>query len=344
MNRMRIQRLQTEQQLPAEEWVALFSTRTPDDCRFAAETAREITRERFGNRIFVRGLIEFSNYCKNDCYYCGIRRSNAKAERYRLDEEQILDCCQCGYQYGFRTFVLQGGEDGVWNPKRLTALVKEIRSRFPDCAITLSAGEFPEEVYRMFREAGADRYLLRHETADPCHYNILHPAEQSWEKRMACLRSLKSLGFQTGCGFMVGSPGQTPEILAEEMTFLHDFQPQMVGIGPFIPHKDTPFAAEKNGSVELTLFLLSLIRIQHPAVLLPATTALETLEPNGRGKGILAGANVIMPNLSPEDVREKYMLYDNKYHTGLQGDIMQSDLQKQLTDIGYTIVIGRGDF
>lgn len=342
-NQKRILRLKQDHALPAEEWHALFSTWTTADREFAAVHAKEIAQKKFGTRIYVRGLIEFSNYCKNDCLYCGIRRSNSCAERYRLTEDTILECCHAGYQYGFRTFVLQSGEDGAFGPKKLIPLLKKIRQNYPDCAITLSAGEYPYETYQAFFDAGATRYLLRHETADPVHYAKLHPADLQWEQRMQCLRDLKKAGFQTGCGFMVGSPYQTVEHLVKEMLFIHDFQPEMVGIGPFIPHKDTPFRNEKSGSVELTLFLLSLLRLQQPDLLLPATTALETLEHQGREKGILAGANVIMPNITPDDVRKKYLLYDNKYNGSLKENILQSSLQQQMQKIGYDIVIDRGD-
>lgn len=343
-NQKRILKLKQDRALAPVEWYALLSGWTSADREFAAVHAREIAQERFGKKIFVRGLIEFSNYCKNDCLYCGIRRSNTCAERYRLSEETILECCHAGYQYGFRTFVLQSGEDGAFGPKKLIPLIQKIRQEFPDCALTLSAGEYPYEIYKAFFDAGATRYLLRHETADAEHYAKLHPAELSWTTRMQCLRDLKKAGFQTGCGFMVGSPFQTTEHLVKEMLFIHDFQPEMVGIGPFIPHKDTPFRDEKAGSVELTLFLLSLLRLQNQNVLLPATTALETLEESGREKGILSGANVIMPNITPEDMRKKYLLYNNKYNGSLKENILQSPLQQQMQKIGYEIVIDRGDF
>lgn len=343
-NQKRILKLKQERFLSPDDWLALFSGWTPDDREFAACHAREVAHTHFGNKIYVRGLIEFSNHCKNDCLYCGIRRSNLCAERYRLTEDTILECCHAGYQYGFRTFVLQSGEDGAFGPKRLIPLLQKIRREFPDCAITLSAGEYPSETYKAFFDAGATRYLLRHETADPVHYAKLHPDGMSWETRMECLRNLKRAGFQTGCGFMVGSPFQTAEHLVKEMLFLHDFQPEMIGIGPFIPHKDTPFRDEKAGNVELTLFLLSLLRLQHPNILLPATTALETLEHKGREKGILSGANVIMPNITPEDMRKKYLLYNNKYNGSLKENILQSPLQQQMQDIGYEIVIDRGDY
>ena len=343
-NQNRILKLKQERFLSPDDWLALFSGWTPDDREFAACHAREVAHTHFGNKIYVRGLIEFSNHCKNDCLYCGIRRSNLCAERYRLTEDTILECCHAGYQYGFRTFVLQSGEDGAFGPRRLIPLLQKIRREFPDCAITLSAGEYPSETYKAFFDAGATRYLLRHETADPVHYAKLHPDGMSWETRMECLRNLKKAGFQTGCGFMVGSPFQSSEQLAKDLKFIEGFRPEMVGIGPFIPHKDTPFAGYPAGSAELTCYLLSVIRIIHPTVLLPATTALGTLGEGGREKGILHGANVIMPNLSPTDVRSKYMLYDNKLSTGAESAQKLNELKEKIKSIGYEIVCDRGDF
>lgn len=343
-NEIRIDRLNEEKRLPHGEWTALLSTWDDSDREYAAGIARGLATARFGHNVFVRGIVEFSNVCRNDCLYCGIRRSNRKTERYRLNEAEIIGCCDAGYEYGFRTFVLQSGEDAAWPPERLAALVRTLKANHPDCAVTLSVGELERADYRMLFDAGADRYLLRHETADPGHYARLHLPGQSWERRMRCLRDLKEIGFQTGCGFMVGSPYQTPGNLAEDMEFITEFQPAMIGIGPFIPHCDTPFADKPAGSVALTLFLLSLCRILHPDVLLPATTALGTMDPTGREQGILAGANVIMPNLSPEQVRAKYMLYNNKTAVDVDTHITTSDLQARLRRIGYTIKVTRGDY
>lgn len=311
-----IDKLYQTQALDKEELIFLIAGRNRETELYARELARQVRERTYGNRVFIRGLIEFTNYCKNDCYYCGIRRSNKKAARYRLTKEDILDCCRQGYELGFRTFVLQGGEDGYFTAERLTELIREIKNGYPDCALTLSVGEKKEEEYRAFREAGADRYLLRHETADPDHYRILHPEPLSLENRKHCLFLLKKLGFQTGAGFMVGSPGQTPETLAEDFLFLKKLDPEMVGIGPFISHGDTPFREQPDGTMEDTLFYLALLRLMLPRVLLPATTALGTIHPSGREKGILSGANVVMPNLSPLSVRKKYMLYDGKISTG----------------------------
>ena len=293
--------------------------------------------------MYIRGLIEFTNYCKNDCYYCGIRKGNHNADRYRLSKEDILNCCAQGYELGFRTFVLQGGEDGWYTDERLADIVASIRSGWPDCAITLSAGERSRESYRILREAGADRYLLRHETYDSRHYGMLHPPALSAEHRRKCLWDLKDLGYQVGTGFMVGSPFQTPENLADDMLFLTELNPQMVGIGPFIPHHDTPFADRKAGTPELTLFMLGLIRLLLPKALLPSTTALGSIIPNGREQGILAGANVVMPNLSPAQFREKYLLYDNKLCTGSEAAESLRDLKARMESIGYHVTVARGD-
>lgn len=306
--------------------------------------AQKTAQKSFGRQIFVRGLIEFTNYCKNDCYYCGIRRSNKNAARYRLTQEEILECCHAGYGLGFRTFVLQGGEDYFYSDDDIAAIVRAIKAQHPDCAVTLSIGERSRETYAMWKKAGANRYLLRHETADCTHYAKLHPAELSAKNRQNCLYTLKELGYQAGAGFMVGSPYQTAENLADDLIFLQKLRPQMIGIGPFIPHHDTPFKDEPAGSVELTLVLLAILRLLFPHVLLPATTALGTLAPGGRLLGIKAGANVIMPNLSPQNVRGKYLLYDNKLHTGAEAAEALNELQREVASIGYRIVSARGDY
>lgn len=339
-----IDKLYQTQALDKEELIFLIAGRNRETELYARELARQVRERTYGNRVFIRGLIEFTNYCKNDCYYCGIRRSNKKAARYRLTKEDILDCCRQGYELGFRTFVLQGGEDGYFTAERLTELIREIKNGYPDCALTLSVGEKKEEEYRAFREAGADRYLLRHETADPDHYRILHPEPLSLENRKHCLFLLKKLGFQTGAGFMVGSPEQTPETLAEDFLFLKKLDPEMVGIGPFISHGDTPFREQPDGTMEDTLFYLALLRLMLPRVLLPATTALGTIHPSGREKGILSGANVVMPNLSPLSVRKKYMLYDGKISTGDEAAEGVKNLKKRMEAIGCQIVTDRGDY
>ena len=307
------------------------------------EEAVRVQNLHYGEKIYTRGLIEFTNYCRNDCRYCGIRRGNLHARRYRLTKEEILDCCARGYVLGFRTFVLQGGEDRWFTDERMADIVRSIRQNHPDCAITLSLGERSYESYRLLKEAGADRSLLRHETANEEHYKKLHPADMSLAVRKLCLYDLKLLGYQVGAGFMVGSPGQTAECLAEDLVFLKELKPHMVGIGPFIPHHDTVFAGEPAGSVEQTLFFLSVIRILLPKVLLPATTALGTLDPEGREKGILAGANVVMPNLSPLKNRKQYDLYDNKISTGEEAAECREDLARRVERIGYHLVEERGD-
>lgn len=306
--------------------------------------AQKTAQKSFGRQIFVRGLIEFTNYCKNDCYYCGIRRSNKNAARYRLTQEEILECCHAGYGLGFRTFVLQGGEDYFYSDEDIAAIVHAIKAQHPDCAVTLSIGERSRKTYALWKQAGADRYLLRHETADCAHYAKLHPAELNAKNRQNCLYTLKELGYQAGAGFMVGSPYQTAENLADDLMFLQKLRPQMIGIGPFIPHHDTPFKGEPAGSVELTLVLLAVLRLLFPHVLLPATTALGTLAPGGRLLGIKAGANVIMPNLSPQNVRGKYLLYDNKLHTGAEAAEALNELQREVASISYRIVSARGDY
>lgn len=337
-------KLEREHILQKSELAEIISGHTPDTDEYLFEKARAVRERVYGRDVYMRGLIEFTNYCKNDCLYCGIRRSAKGAERYRLTEKQILECCEAGYGLGFRTFVLQGGEDGFYSDDKIVNIVTKIKEKFPDCAVTLSIGEKPRESYEKFRKAGADRYLLRHETANSEHYRKLHPKELTLENRMRCLYDLKKLGFQTGCGFMVGSPYQTAENLAEDLLFIHKLQPQMVGIGPFIPHHDTPFAGEKAGTLETTLLMLGLTRLIVPNVLLPATTALGTIHPKGREMGILAGANVVMPNLSPKDVRKKYLLYDNKICTGDEAAESVAGLKRRMENIGYKLVTAKGDY
>ena len=307
------------------------------------EEALHLRRQYYGNKVFTRGLIEFTNYCKNNCRYCGIRSGNRNVRRYRLSEEDIMECCESGYELGYRTFVLQGGEDPYYTDEQMAAIIRRIKSRFPDAAVTLSIGEKSYESYRKFREAGADRYLLRHETADEDLYRALHPQAMSLENRKKCLWNLKELGYQVGAGFMVGAPGQTSAHLAKDLVFLQELEPHMVGIGPFIPHHDTIYAEEKAGSVELTLFLLSVIRIMLPQVLLPATTALGTLDPLGREKGLAAGANVVMPNLSPVKNRKLYELYDNKICTGEEAAECRNCLSHRVRQVGFELVDERGD-
>lgn len=331
-------------QLEQEEYPELLNLyKDPETVGVIRQEAVRIQKKYFGNKIYTRGLVEFTNYCRNDCYYCGIRHSNTNAERYRLTKEEILQCCENGHELGFRTFVLQGGEDPWFNDERMIDIIKSIKQNYPDCAITLSIGEKSKESYRKFREAGVDRYLLRHETADEAHYRYLHPENLSLSNRIQCLYDLKELGYQIGAGFMVGAPGQTMENLAEDLVFLKKLNPHMAGIGPFIPHHDTKFAKEEPGSVELTLFLLSVIRIMLPKVLLPATTALGTLDPKGREKGFQAGANVIMPNLSPVKNRKQYELYDNKICTGEEAAECRGCLSRRAESVGYEIVTDRGD-
>ncbi|MCR5793342.1 MAG: [FeFe] hydrogenase H-cluster radical SAM maturase HydE [Lachnospiraceae bacterium] len=339
-----IDKLEKNNILSREEFICILEEYDTEDLEYARSRGRSIAKEHFGNAVYVRGLIEFTNYCKNDCLYCGIRKSNKNAERYRLTEDEIMECCKEGYALGFRTFVLQGGEDGYYTKDRLVALIQRIKAKYPDCALTLSIGEKTKEEYQSYFDAGADRYLLRHETANEEHYNKLHPASMSLANRKECLKNLKEIGYQTGCGFMVGSPYQTAETLAQDLLYIHDLHPQMVGIGPFISHKETPFCEAPNGELEPVLLLLSLIRIMEKKVLLPATTALATIHPQGRELGILSGANVVMPNLSPVSVRKKYELYDNKVCTGDEAAECRNCLQARMKNIGYEIVKDRGDY
>lgn len=339
-----IVKLKESQALDINEWEQLFSSYTKEELDYAMALAREAATNSFGRKIYFRGIIEFTNICRNDCYYCGIRCSNNNIARYRLEKEDILLACKDGYENGFRTFVLQGGEDAYFNDERMCDIVRSIKEHYPDCSVTLSLGERSRESYQKLFDAGAERYLLRHETADKAHFEKLHPSYQSFENRMRCLRDLKDIGYQTGCGIMVGSPFQTPHCLAEDMVFMQEFKPEMIGVGPFIPHSETPFKDNKRGSVDDTLFVLALCRLMNPQVLLPSTTALGTVEADGRKLGVLAGCNVVMPNLSPMSVRKKYMLYDNKSGTDLSAKAGIEILRRQMEEIGYDVVISRGDF
>ena len=338
-----ILRLERERSLAEGEYAELIAGRDGEAAQLLAEAASAAGRAVFGDAIYARGLIEISSICKNDCLYCGIRRSNGQAERYRLKPEEILACTAEGYTLGFRTFVLQGGEDPYFTDEVLCGIVGELKARHPDCAVTLSMGERSRESYQALYDAGADRYLLRHETADSAHYARLHPPEMSFANRMRCLGDLRDIGFQTGCGFMVGSPFQTPETLAKDLKFIEGFRPAMCGIGPFIPHRNTPFRDEPAGTLELTLFLRSVLRLMLPETLLPATTALGTIHPRGREMGILAGANVVMPNLSPAGVRGKYELYDNKICTGEESAQCRDCLERRMEAIGCYLAVDRGD-
>ena len=338
-----VDRLEAGERLTHGEFTALINGRTPEVTAYLAEKAVEKRQAIYGNTVYIRGLIEVSNICKNDCFYCGIRAGNPHCDRYRLTDEDILSACAEGYELGFRTFVLQGGEDGHFTDERLTSLLSAIKTSHPDCAVTLSLGERSRESYQALFDAGADRYLLRHETATKSHYERLHPPALSFDNRMRCLCDLRDIGYQVGCGFMVGSPYQTSEDIARDLAFIGDFKPDMCGIGPFIPHRDTVFADFPAGTLELTCCLLSIVRLLHPPVLLPATTALGTIHPEGREQGILAGANVVMPNLSPASVRRKYMLYNDKVSDGAESAQSKAELCRRMEAIGYEVVTARGD-
>lgn len=338
-----IEKIEETHSLSIAEYEYIIQHCNEESARLLAEKAQKAREKIYGKTVFIRGLIEVSNFCRNDCLYCGIRRSNKDCSRYRLNSEEILECCSEGYSLGFRTFVMQGGEDTHFSDDFMCSLISRIKALYPDCAVTLSLGERNYDSYKKLYNAGADRYLLRHETADKAHYEKLHPSSMSFETRMNCLRQLKEIGFQTGCGFMVGSPFQTVSNLAKDLKFIEEFAPEMCGIGPFIPHDATPFRQHTAGSAELTCYLLSIIRLIHPNILLPSTTALGTLLDDGHERGILAGANVIMPNLSPASVRKKYELYNNKKSFGDEAAQAIETLKNKVKAIGYEIVTDRGD-
>ncbi len=339
-----VDHIRTERDITREELEAILATDDKDSIEELRRQARDVATSVYGNKIFMRGLIELSSHCKNDCLYCGLRRSNTNASRYRLTDEEIYQCCATGYRLGFRTFVMQGGEDGWFDDKRMCRIVSTIRQQYPDCAITLSLGERSHESYQALFDAGANRYLLRHETASPEHYARLHPSEMSWQNRIDCLWTLKEIGYQVGCGFMVGSPFQTIDTLYADLQFIRELQPQMVGIGPFVATANTPFECYPNGKVSDTLRLLAIIRLLHPHVLLPATTALGTLHPRGRELGIQFGANVVMPNLSPVAHRKDYAIYDNKVCTGEEAAECRACTEQRIKKIGFETVVDRGDY
>ena len=339
-----IDRLHKEHTLTRGEFITLIKERDEENASYLASLAREEAVKIYGNGVFPRGLVEFTNYCKNNCYYCGIQGSNQHANRYRLSKDEILSACENGYQLGYRSFVLQGGEDPHYSDDVMVPIVSEIRKRYQDCAITLSLGERSKESYQKLYDAGADRYLLRHEAATPELYQKLHPESLSLENRIQCLWNLKEIGYAVGTGFMVGAPYQTVENLVDDLLFIQKLDPQMVGIGPFVPHHDTKFKDYPSGTVELTTYLTSILRLMNPHLLLPATTALGTIDPRGREKGILAGANVVMPNLSPVALRKDYSLYDNKICTGEEAAECAGCLGRRLASIDYELVFTRGDY
>ena len=339
-----VKKLNDGKAVSRDEWRTLLTALTANEKEALCSIAASVAEEKFGKGVYIRGLIEISSFCRNNCYYCGLRAANRNAQRYRLTKEDILECCANGASLGFNTFVLQGGEDAVQNDEWLVDVVRAIRAAHPEKAITLSVGERSEDAYRAFRKAGADRYLLRHETRNDEHYSLLHPQTMSASKRRECLKTLKEVGFQTGSGMMIGSPRQTVEHLIDDLQFLEELRPEMIGIGPFIPAAGTPFAGEQAGSIETTLLLISLLRLRFPDALIPATTALATLHPDGRKRAILAGANVVMPNLSPGNVRSKYSIYNNKATIGCESAEEINKLEKELSTIGYHINYARGDY
>lgn len=342
-NKELIIKLRDNHILERNEFKQLITDLCPDDEEFLYEEARKLREIYYGKEVYTRGLIEFTNYCTKDCLYCGIRAGNSDCERYRLSEDQIFECASIGYRLGFRTFVLQGGEDPFFDDDTFLRIIKRIKSSFPDCAITMSVGEKSRKSYEAFYQAGADRYLLRHETISSDHYSMLHPRGQNIDSRIKCLKDLKDIGYQVGVGIMIGSPGQTIDHIINDLFFMKEFQPQMVGMGPFIPHEQTPFKNKESGKLRDVLHIISIVRLMLPEVLLPSTTALGTIFPTGRELGIKAGANVVMPNLSPKGVRAKYTLYDGKICTGEEAAECIGCLTNRINSTGYEITVDKGD-
>jgi len=343
-NLQTINKLYHEHELSDADMMKLINCNESEDMEYLMKKAVQARESVYGRDIYIRGLIEISNICRNDCLYCGIRKSNKNVKRYRLSKEDILSCADKGYKLGFRTFVLQGGEDIFFSDDFLCELISEIKGKYRECAVTLSLGERSLESYQKLYEAGADRYLLRHETATKEHYEKLHPTNMSFDNRIKCLEELKSIGYQTGCGMMIGSPYQTDADILRDIRFIEKFRPHMVGIGPFIPHEDTCFAKQPAGSVNLTLRIMAIIRLMMPNVLLPSTTALATLCKDGHRSGIMAGCNVIMPNLSPDYAKDNYTLYNNKANTGTEDALKLALLSEKMSELGYKIVTERGDY
>lgn len=344
MSKQLLDRLYCGDTLSKSELLSLVQLKKEEDIQHLCNLANQKKEEIFGKSVYFRGLIEFTNYCKNDCYYCGIRYSNRNATRYRMSLAEILEACRVGDELGFETYVLQGGEDPYYTDEKIVVIISAIKEQYPKKALTLSIGEKSLESYQKYKLAGADRFLLRHETATKAHYETLHPDNLSWDSRMQCLADLKQLGFQTGAGLMVGSPYQTDEHLVEDLVFLQKFQPQMVGIGPFIHHNDTPFRDFSDGSVEKTIIMVALTRLLLPKALIPSTTALASLSGDGRTKALLSGANVVMPNLTPLGVRENYQLYQNKIASGEETAESFAKLKEQIETIGLTVDLSRGDY
>ncbi|MDR2588503.1 MAG: [FeFe] hydrogenase H-cluster radical SAM maturase HydE [Spirochaetales bacterium] len=334
----------TGKKLTDAQLLHLITTEDPGEMRELFAAAGRVREVHYGKAVYFRGLIEFTSFCKNNCYYCGLRKGNAKIERYRLSPEEILACCRMGDTLGYKTFVLQGGEDPFFDDEKITGIVSAIKKEFPESALTLSLGERPRESYERFFRAGADRYLLRHETADPAHYGKMHPPEMSLAERKNCLRELKKIGFQVGAGFMTGSPFQTPGCLLQDLRFMEELQPEMIGIGPFIPQADTPFGSQSAGSLNLALRMVALARLAVPAALIPATTAMGTIAPDGRELALKAGANVVMPNLSPQNVRKLYALYDNKICTGDEAAACRFCIEGRIRSAGFEPLMCRGDW
>lgn len=338
-----IDKLYEKNSLSKDEILYILDNINKSEVDYLCEKAVITRKKHYDNKVFMRGLIEFTNYCKNDCYYCGIRCSNKNISRYRLSLDDIMECADLGHKLGYRTFVLQGGEDNYFTDDKIIEIIKSIKNKYSDCAITLSIGEKSYDSYKKFFDAGADRYLLRHETATEDHYEKLHPKNLSLSNRINCLKNLKEIGYQVGAGFMVDSPYQNNENLAEDLIFLKSLNPEMVGIGPFIPHQDTIFKDEPTGTLNKSVIVLALARLLLPTALIPATTALGTINPNGREAGLKAGCNVVMPNLSPTDVRSKYALYDNKICTGDEAAECRKCIERRINTAGYVVDTSRGD-
>lgn len=338
-----IDKLYEKNSLDKNEIIYILDNIQKNEVDYLCEKAVITRKKYYGNKVFMRGLIEFTNYCKNNCYYCGIRCSNKNISRYRLTLEEIMECADVGYKLGYRTFVLQGGEDNYFTDDKVIEIVKSIKNKYEDCAITLSIGEKSYDSYKKYFDAGADRYLLRHETATKEHYEKLHPSNLKLDHRINCLKNLKEIGYQVGAGFMIDSPYQSNENLAEDLIFLKDLNPEMIGVGPFIPHHDTIFKDEPTGSLEKSIIILALTRLLLPSALIPATTALGTIDSKGREAGLNAGCNVVMPNLSPINVRSKYALYDNKICMGDEAAECRQCIERRINMSGYVLDTSRGD-
>ena len=333
-----LEKAKTSSALTPEDLVTLLSA-TEEQIPQLMAAADAVRLQTVGNQVHLRGIIEFSSYCSQRCCYCGLRADNKKIQRYRLTPEQILDTARAAVETGYRTLVLQSGEDTLFSEKCIAELTAEIKKM--DVAVTLSCGERSYKTYQLWREAGADRYLIKQETADPALYRCLRPGH-TLQQRLQCQHWLKELGYQVGSGCMIGLPGQTVETLARDLQLMKEMHIDMSGMGPFIPHPETPLRQNHTGSVSMTIKMLATARLFMPWLLLPATTSLASLHPQGRELALRAGASVIMPNVSPEAFRTLYQIYPGKLNTRNSMADYRAEITTLIEKEGRTVALDLG--